>query len=150
MGWRDKMGGDGALEHSRSLEQKEQKEQKVDDRGAFATSATIALRVENKKSGYPIPDTEPEFALDERQAIIAVDGGQDIPYSGPVEVKMDSAILGATVDVSLEPNHATVGGVFYSKAELVDLKTRSLSAATLRTVHEAKQAFDGVVVQGGM
>jgi hypothetical protein len=35
----------------------------------------------------PMPDPETQYAMDERQAIIAVDGGQDKPYSGPVDLK---------------------------------------------------------------
>ena len=77
MGWRDKMGGGVAIKKPGTLEQKEQKAQKVDDRGAFATSATIAHRFENEKGGSPIPMDEKEFAQDERKAIQDFDGGQD-------------------------------------------------------------------------
>ena len=78
---------------------------------------------------------------------IQADGGQDkqIPYIGPVDVVMDSAILGAAVDVILEPDQATVGGVEYSKKELADLLSRGLPAADLRAVHEVKNQFDGEV-----
>ena len=48
---------------------------------------TPTTDLSEKASGYPIPTTEKEFAQDERQAIIAVDGGQDKPYSGPVDLK---------------------------------------------------------------
>ena len=93
----------------------------------------------------PLPkleDPEIQYAHDDRHAIQDVDGGQDQPYPGPVEVKIDSATLGV-VDVILEPDHATVDGVKYSNSELVDLIDRGLSAADLRTVHKVKKEFDG-------
>jgi hypothetical protein len=42
---------------------------------------------ENERTGYPIPMDETEFAMEERQAIIGADGGQDKPYSGPMDLK---------------------------------------------------------------
>jgi hypothetical protein len=148
MGWREKMGSAVAIAKTETLEQKEQKEQKGVERGAFATIATIAPKIGNEKAGYPIPDTEPEFAMDERAAIIDVDGGQDetIPYSGPVEMVLENSILGTTVDITLEPGRAVVDGVVYSKTEMVDLLSRSLSAAEVAEIHRIKQSFDGSVV----
>jgi len=147
MGWREAVGKH-ALSNSDTLVQKVQNIQKVQTSGAFVPSVPFVSRFENEKS-YPIPDTEPEFAEDERQAIIDADGGQDktITYSGPVDMVMESSILGSSVDVILEPDQATIEGVIYSNAELMDLKSRGLSAADLRAVHEVKNQFNGEVIK---
>jgi len=146
MGWRGKMGGAVAIEHSGTSEQKEQKEQKGVGGGAFATIATIAPTVEKLRS-----DPEREYARAERQAIIDADGGQDnqIPYTGPVDVVMDSAILEGVVDVILEPDQTTVDGVRYTNDELKDLLSRRLNRDEIRNAHEVKRAFGGVVIEHG-
>jgi hypothetical protein len=61
----------------------------------------------------------------------------------PVAVKMESAILGATVPVELWPDRAEVEGVPYSNKEMRDLMSRGLSAERLREVHEVKRSFEG-------
>ena len=65
----------------------------------------------------------------------------------PVEVKMESAILGAAVDVMLWPDRATVDGVEYSNDELKNLIGRKPSADDLRVVHEVKKQFNGEVTK---
>ena len=67
-------------------------------------------------------------------------------YFQPVAVKINSSILGATVDVSLEPDQAVVDGVEYSNGELTDLISRGLPSDGLRAVHEVKRTFQGQVV----
>ena len=145
MGWREKMGGAVAITKTETMEQKEQKEQKGPDREASATSATKVEKVKN----YPIPTTEKEFAMDERQAIIEADGGQDsglVEY--PVAIVMKSTILGADVPVEFWPDRAEVDGVQYSNDELAELLSRGPPVADLRAVHETKKSFDGEVVPG--
>ena len=145
MGWREKMGAVGD-EHLKPHTQNTQNTQKGVGVRAFESIEDIEHRFENVKS-YPVPDTEKAFSEDERQAIQDVDGGQDTkPVEYPVEVKMDSSILGATVDVMLWPDRAEFDGVAYSNSELTDLKSRGLSAADLRAVHEVKKQFNGTVI----
>jgi len=91
------------------------------------------IRVKNRQKA------EIEYALAERAAIQA-DGGQDIPYSRPVEVVMESSILGGAVDVELWPDRAEVGGVEYSDDELKDLLSRGLPA-DLRAAIKANDGF---------
>ena len=76
---------------------------------------------------------------DERKKLI--ESGRQYPV-----VVMDSAILGAAVDVILEPNRATVDGVVYQKDELKDLLSRSLKAEEIKAIHEVKGKFDGDVI----
>jgi hypothetical protein len=64
----------------------------------------------------------------------------------PVEVRMDSSILEATVDVRLWQDQAEVGGVKYSLSELTDLLSRGMPAADLQSVHRVKSEFEGQVV----
>jgi hypothetical protein len=145
MGWREKMGGALAIAKTETLEQKPQKEQKGADQGASATIATIATKVEKIKNHF-IPADEKDFARVEREAIVDADGGvESMPVEYPVEVKMESAILGATVDVMLWPDRAEVDGTIYTNKELTELKSRGLSAADLQTIHEAKKQFDGEI-----
>jgi hypothetical protein len=141
MGWREKM-------KSETPTQNPQNPQNLSGAGGFESIESIEHRDENEK-GYPIPTTERGFAIDERKAIIDADGGQDkqIPYIGPVDVVMQSAILGAAVDVILEPDQAAVDGVVYSNAELVDLLSRGISADDLQTIHEVKKQFNGEVIK---
>ena len=68
------------------------------------------------------------------------------PVEYPVTIKMESAILGAAVDVFLWPDRATVDGVGYSNQELVDLKSSGLPADDLRVVNRIKKQFDGAVI----
>ena len=81
----------------------------------------------------------------ERKASFDVDGGQDKPNTGPVDVVMDSPIIG-TVPVALSPNQAVVDGVIYSKAELADLLSRSLTTSEIERIHETKRSFDGKIL----
>jgi hypothetical protein len=91
---------------------------------------------------------EIEYAIDERKAIIDADGGQDSgPVEYPVEVKMDSTILGADVTVELWPDRAELDGTSYTNKELADLIKRGLSAADLSVVHEVKKQFNGEVAK---
>lgn len=122
MGWREKMG-------SKTLARNPIYSKNLSGEGV---SRVNSKESENEK-GFPIP-------------IIDVDGGHGVPGIGPVAIKMKSSILGATVDVSLEPDQATVAGVEYSNDELKDLLSRGLSAADLQTVHEVKKQFDGAVI----
>ena len=64
----------------------------------------------------------------------------------PISVKMESAILGAIVNVDLWPDRATVDGVNYSLPELRDLLSRKISHDGLREVHALKQEFEGTVI----
>ena len=59
---------------------------------------------------------------------------------------MESAILGAAVDVELWPDRARVDDVAYSNNELADLLTMRLSADALLVAHETKKAFGGEVI----
>jgi len=143
MGWREKMAAKSKTKtHTiNTINPKNERDQ------AFSSISSINSKgIENEK-GYPIPEDELEFARDERQAIVDGDGSQDeqIPYSGPVDVVMDSAILG-TVPVILSPDQAEVAGVEYSNKELVDLLSRRLTAAEIAEIHRIKQSFDGGVV----
>ena len=131
MGWREAIGKH-ALSNSETLVQKVQNIQKVPRIDASVPFVPIVSRFENEK-GYPIPDTEPEFAQDERRAIIDVDGGPQ----------------GHSMDVTLEPDRATVDGGQYSNDELADLLSRGLSAAEIQAVHETKRAFAGMVIRQG-
>ncbi len=118
MAWREKMGSD-------SLTKNPQNPQKVSGGGGFESIGGIEYRIENKK-GYPVPTIEVD--------------------AGPVAIKMNSGILGATVDVLLWPDKAEVDGCEYSNAELVDLLSRGISHDALREVHIIKHEFEGVVV----
>jgi hypothetical protein len=141
MGWRQKM-------KSETLTRNPINPKNLHGEEVSSVSSVNSRGSKNEKPGYPIPTTEAEFAKDERQAIIDVGGGQDSgPVEYPVEVKIESAILGAAVDVMLWPDHATVDGVEYSKQELADLLSRGISAADLQTVHRVKHDFEGEVIQ---
>ena len=125
--------------------QNTQNTQKGGGHKAFESTEDIEYVFEKVKS-YPIPTGENDFAQDERQAIQDVDGGvEPMPVDYPVPIVMNSAILGAMVEVMLWPDRATVDDVEYSQDELVDLKSRGLSAADLRATHEVKRNFDATV-----
>jgi hypothetical protein len=98
----------------------------------------------------PMPkpeDPETEHVRAEREAIVLVDGEPDIgPVEYPVEVKMDSSILGATVDVLLWPDRAEVDGVQYTNDELKNLLSRNRDRGTMVAAHEAKRTFGGDVL----
>jgi len=143
MGWREKMGGAVAIAKTETLVQKVQNIQKGVGLGGSVPIVSIVPRNENVKS-YPRPDTE--FARDEREAIIDVDGGPKVRTSFPVSIAMDSPILGGAVDVMLCPDRAEVAGITYSNDELKDLLSRGLAADDLRAVHETKNAFGGGVI----
>ena len=144
MGWREKMGGSGSGKVNPETYTKNAINPKKDPDQTI--SSISSMGIENEKSGYPIPQSEAAFTEDERQAIIDVDGGQDTkPVEYPVAIKMESAILGATVDLMLWPDRAEVDGVQYSNEELKNLIGRKPSAADLQTIHEAKKQFDGGV-----
>ena len=72
MDWRQNMGVKTEKEHFETYEQKPQKEQKGSTKGAFATSATIALKSQKVKSM-----NEEEYRFGERAAIMEFDGGLD-------------------------------------------------------------------------
>ena len=77
------------MNHFHSIAQKEQKEQKGGEEGSIATIADIA------------PKNQKVKIMSEAEAM---------PVEYPVEVKMDSSILGAAVDVLLWPDRAEVQG----------------------------------------
>jgi hypothetical protein len=64
---------------------------------------------------------------------------EEIGSSFPVTVKMESKILGKTVDVRLWPDRAKVEGVSYTINELKTLISKGYSAANIRNNHEARK-----------
>jgi hypothetical protein len=140
MGWREKM-------KSKTPTRNPINPKNLRGEGVSSVSRVNSKGSENKKGGYPIPTDETEFAEDERRAIIDVDGGvEPMPVKYPVEVKMESAILGGTADVMLWPDRATVDGVQYTNDELKDLLSRNRDRETMVAVHEAKRGFSGEVL----
>ena len=132
MGWREAVGKH-ALSSSDTLVQKVQYIQKVQTPGDFVPSVPFVSRFKNEKG--------------ERRAIIDVDGGVEaVPVKYPVDIKMESATLGTTVDVMLWPDRATVDGVQYTNDELKNLLSRNRDRGTMVAVHEAKRTFDGGVL----
>ena len=59
--------------------------------------------------------------------------------SFPVTVKMESAVLGKTVDVHLWPDRAKIENVSYTIDEVKSLLSKSFSAANIRNIHEARK-----------
>ena len=119
MGWRERMG---AVEHLKTPTQNPQYPQKLSGGGGFEGIESIEHRNENE-NGYPIPTTEDEFAMDERQAIIQFDGGQDTqPVEYPVEVKMESAILGAADLRAVHRIKKSFDGAVVPSAEVTKFK----------------------------
>jgi len=87
------------------------------------TDKTPTTEKGGNENGYPIPTTEDEFAMDERQAIIQFDGGQDTqPVEYPVEVKMESAILGAADLRAVHRIKKSFDGAVVPSAEVTKFK----------------------------
>jgi len=60
---------------------------------------------------------------------------------------MNSKVLGAVVPIAWTPDGGTVlvDDIPYSAKEVGELMARHLDAATMRTVHETKRTFEGVI-----
>ena len=56
--------------------------------------------------------------------------------SFPLIIKMESKVLGKSVDVHLWPDRAKVENVSYTFDELKTLLSKGLSAANIRNIHE--------------
>ena len=63
----------------------------------------------------------------------------EIGTSFPVTVKMESAVLGKTVDVHLWPDRAKVENVSYTIEEMKTLLSKGFSAANIRNMHETRK-----------
>ena len=110
-----------------------------------ADQAKELIQAKNKHKEKLEPFEERSYRFEERAAIIAVDGEPDYP----VEVSIDSPILGAVLDVFMWPNRATFDGVEYSNDELAGLISRGISAENLRVAHKIKKFFQGKVIDNG-
>ena len=59
--------------------------------------------------------------------------------SFPLTTRMESKVLGKTVDVHLWPDRARVEDVNYTLDELRTLISKGSSAANIRSIHEARK-----------
>ena len=59
--------------------------------------------------------------------------------SFPLIIKMESKVLGKSVDVHLWPDRAKVESVSYTIEELKALLSKSFSAANIRNIHETRK-----------
>ena len=90
------------------------------------------------------PDQAGEVVRVKDERKVLIESGRQYPV-----VVMESAILGAAVDVVLKPDGAVVDGTSYTNKELTDLLSRGLPADDLRAVNEVKSVFDGEVMGAG-
>ena len=64
---------------------------------------------------------------------------EEIGTSFPVTVKMESKVLGKSIDVHLWPDRAKVENVSYTIEEIKTLLSKGFSAGNIRNIHETRK-----------